>query len=68
MRQLPVQDVLRSVLRYAHQLEAKNRTVGAVLAVEREPSDTSWSDLCSRLDVALVWPGTFKRLRGSIAT
>lgn len=52
---------LGQVLRYAHQLEAKGKAVRGVLAVESRPQDRSWAELCTRLGVALVWPGAFDR-------
>lgn len=33
----------------------------AVLAVEREPRDPIWEDVCRRNHVKLVWPGEFMR-------
>ena len=51
---------LGQVLRYRDILTRnEDRTVVAVLAAEREPSDQSWRALCERLDVTLAWPGTF---------
>jgi hypothetical protein len=52
---------LGQVLRYAHQLEPKGKVVRGVLAVEGRPRDQSWTVLCDRLGVALVWPGAFDR-------
>jgi hypothetical protein len=53
---------LGQVLRYAHLLAAKGREVRPVLAVERQPADGSWVDLCDRLGVLLVWPPGFVQL------
>ncbi|MDX6697757.1 MAG: hypothetical protein QOE65_1154 [Solirubrobacteraceae bacterium] len=50
---------LGQVLRYAHLLGAKGRSIRRVIATEREPSDGSWSELCSAAGVTLVWPETF---------
>lgn len=52
---------LGQVLRYRHLL-GKKAAVVAVLAVEREPSDPSWRELCTDLTVRLVWPGSFQAL------
>ncbi|HWR51345.1 MAG TPA: hypothetical protein VN428_09575 [Bryobacteraceae bacterium] len=49
---------LGQVLRYAHQLRGGEQTV-PVLIVERRPSDPGWEDLCSSLNVVLVWPDIF---------
>jgi hypothetical protein len=53
---------LGQVLRYAHLLGAKGRPVRRVIAVEREPSDASWIELCEAAGVTLVWPETFGTL------
>ena len=53
---------LGQVLRYRHQLESSGRPVVAVLAVERQPSDGSWVELCAAYGVRLVWPETFATL------
>ncbi|HZS60958.1 MAG TPA: EVE domain-containing protein [Gemmatimonadaceae bacterium] len=50
---------LGQVLRYQHVLAASGKSVRAVLAIERAPSDPSWSALCRELGVALVWVGNF---------
>ncbi len=50
---------LGQVLRYAHLLAVKGRPVRRVIAVEREPSDASWIELCEAAGVTLVWPATF---------
>jgi hypothetical protein len=47
---------LGQVLRYRHLLEQRGRTVTAVLAGERRPTDPSWDEVCQRYDVVLVWP------------
>jgi len=47
---------LGQVLRYAHLMRSVNAV--PVLVVEREPRDSSWIDLCSRLGVILVWPSS----------
>jgi hypothetical protein len=43
------------VLRYGHLLGAKDRPVHHVIATEREPSDSSWQELCAGLGIKLVW-------------
>lgn len=48
---------LGQVIRYRQLLSADGRTVEALIAVEREPSDLSWSTLLAQENVALVWPG-----------
>jgi hypothetical protein len=55
---------LGQVLRYSHLLSSKGRPVRRVIAVEREPSDGSWSELCVATGVELVWPATFAALFG----
>jgi hypothetical protein len=46
-------------LRYGQQLTYKERPVRRIIAVEREPTDTTWIELCARYDVKLVWPEAF---------
>ena len=53
---------LGQVLRYAHLLAERAINVQPVLAVERRPSDASWTELCNRLGVRLVWPPSFEQL------
>ncbi len=53
---------LGQVLRYAQQLGYKNRPVERIIAVEREPRDTTWVELCAHHDVRLVWPETFAEI------
>jgi hypothetical protein len=53
---------LGQVLRYRDLLALRFPSVKAVLAVEREPSDESWSRLCNSHDVALVWPARFDQV------
>lgn len=50
---------LGQVIRYAHLLSVKGSSVRKVIAVEREPSDPSWAELCAQSGVTLVWPATF---------
>jgi hypothetical protein len=50
---------LGQVLRYAHLLSAKGRSVRPVIAAEREPADPSWLELCEAAGVTLVWSGAF---------
>ncbi|WP_437338488.1 EVE domain-containing protein [Sorangium sp. So ce394] len=47
---------LGQVLRYAHLLRARGRTVEPVLVTERKPQDPSWVETCQALGVRLVWP------------
>jgi len=53
---------LGQVLHYQALLHATVADVRAVLAVEREPTDLRWRDLCAEHGVSLVWPGTFDSL------
>lgn len=53
---------LGQVLRYRNLLSAGGQEVVAVLSVEREPSDSTWSALCASLAVRLVWPPGFEGL------
>lgn len=53
---------LGQVLRYAHLLRAKGRPVRCIIATESQPLDPSWSELCSDLDVTLLWPELFPTL------
>jgi hypothetical protein len=50
---------LGQVLRYRQLLARDGHAARAVLAVEREPKDGRWIDLCFDLQVSLVWPGHF---------
>jgi hypothetical protein len=50
---------LGQVLHYRHLLATTGRAVRAVLAVEREPSDDAWKELCTSVGVQLVWPSVF---------
>jgi hypothetical protein len=56
---------LGQVLHYRYLLATTGRAVRAVLAVEREPSDDAWKDLCTSLGVQLVWPSVFDALGSS---
>ncbi len=47
---------LGQVLEYAHRLRSDGWTVQPVLAVEREPSDATWVQICADQGVRLVWP------------
>jgi hypothetical protein len=51
-----LRQALGQVLRYRQLLEADGRTVRALIAVEREPTDPSWGELCAGEGIALVWP------------
>ena len=50
---------LGQVLDYRSALTGKGNwtTVHAILAVEQEPSDLRWKELCATVGVQLVWPG-----------
>ena len=48
---------LGQVLRYRQLLEVEGRTVKAMIATEREPTDSSWSELLREQGVVLVWQG-----------
>jgi hypothetical protein len=51
---------LGQVLRYRQIMRRLlEREVTAVLAVESQPSDTAWAELCAALDVVLCWGPTF---------
>ena len=50
---------LGQVLRYRHLAGLSGKKVGAVLAIERAPSDQGWENLCADLDVTLVWREVF---------
>jgi hypothetical protein len=59
---------LGQVLRYRHQLRQRlPYEIIAVLAVETEPQDSSWIDLCDSLGVYLVWPETMSQLMVRLA-
>ena len=52
---------LGQVLRYRDMLRRRQSLpVRAVLMVEREPTDSTWADLCKVLDVLLLWPDRLK--------
>jgi hypothetical protein len=44
------------VLRYRQVLGRHGRDVTAVLAVEQQPQDATWQELCEELQILLVWP------------
>jgi hypothetical protein len=45
------------IIRYRQQLTAKgHEPCFAVICTERQPSDTSWDELCEREGIILVWP------------
>jgi len=50
---------LGQILDYRHLLERAGETVRAVLAVEKEPTNPRWTDLCARHGAELVWPDCF---------
>jgi hypothetical protein len=51
---------LGQVLRYKQLLSGGERDVRAVIAIEREPSDISWKQLCDQQGATLLWPGEMK--------
>jgi hypothetical protein len=53
---------LGQLLRYRQLLDGKAKTIRAVLAVEHEPSDADWLQLCRDLDVLVTWPPAFTQL------
>jgi hypothetical protein len=53
---------LGQVLRYQHILNSRWVHVVPVLVPEKEPTADGWIDLCNRLGVRLVWPGSFDSL------
>lgn len=53
---------LGQVLRYRHVLAVNDEKVTAVLAVERQPTDPTWLDLCAALGVVLCWAPDFESL------
>ena len=53
---------LGQVLHYRAQLLHQYPDIRPVLAIEREPFDNLWLDLCQEHGVLLVWPGVFDLL------
>lgn len=53
---------LGQLLRYVHMLRVRELRIQPVLAVEREPSDTSWIGLRGAYGVQLTWPPDFPGL------
>jgi hypothetical protein len=58
---------LGQILRYAHQLAYKDKAIRKIIALERRPTDATWTELCATHDVLLVWPETFANLAGARA-
>lgn len=58
---------LGQALRYRQLMTVYRGETSAVLAVERQPTDQSWSALASQVGVFLVWPGTFEAALGDVA-
>ena len=53
------------VLRYQDTLRRQQpMSVEAVLMVEREPTDSTWLDLCERVGVLLLWPNHLNDVLG----
>ena len=45
------------VIRYRQKLAAKgHEPITAVIATERQPSDSSWQELCEHEGIVLLWP------------
>jgi hypothetical protein len=56
---------LGQVLRYRQMIQTQARHVEAMIAVEKEPTEASWLELCYELGVLLAWPATVaEALRG----
>ena len=54
---------LGQVLRYAQVLTSvQSRDVVPLLVVEKEPADSSWVELCTRLGVSLLWPDNMQKI------
>jgi hypothetical protein len=53
---------LGQVLDYQHRLELNGCSTRAVLAVEKEPNDSRWTEICGNHGVNLVWPEIFGEL------
>ncbi|MER7418072.1 hypothetical protein ABT346_15040 [Micromonospora peucetia] len=51
---------LGQVLRYRQQLSAPGREVVAWLVPEREPSDRTWTQVCTGAGVHLSWPALWQ--------
>jgi hypothetical protein len=45
------------IVRYRQLLATDGRTVRAMIVSEREPSDSTWADLCTSEEILLSWPG-----------
>ncbi len=50
------------VFSYCFLLDWEVSKVTPVIALERQPSDQGWADLCTEIGIHLVWPRTFDRL------
>lgn len=57
---------LGKILDYAYQLHSADIACLPVLAVEREPTDSRWSEMCAQCGVQLVWPENFEQLARGI--
>ncbi len=53
---------LGQVVHYRYQLSRRDRVVHAVLAVERQPRDPAWVEICGQHGVRLIWPPDFSTL------
>jgi hypothetical protein len=54
---------LGQILRFRHMFEQRSgRLTVGVLALECEPTDNTWMELCSALGIVVVWNGNFDRL------
>lgn len=53
---------LGQLLRYAHQVRHRYPSLRLVLAVEHEPTDPAWREICESCSVTLVGPSSFRSL------
>jgi hypothetical protein len=56
---------LGQVIDYAHRLDAGDRLVKQLIAVERSPQADHWTEECAKHDIALAWPETFDAVLAS---
>jgi hypothetical protein len=57
---------LGQVVRYRQLLAAEGRAVRAMIAVEHEPRDPTWVDLCGQEEITLAWPGNMNVAESSL--
>lgn len=53
------------ILRYGHLLSAKGRPIRRIIAVERQPRDDTWYELCESVGIELVTPADFAGVVGA---